>query len=232
MNYRYAIWLVTVAIVIICLSFSSAGSQPAPGGGAPLIVGTWKLNAEKSNVRLAPDAINIRQYTMRPDGFLVGLLITGNTQAYHYLQFTAKSDGKDYPEYSDQIVADMIAAGRPTSRTYAEVVVDEYTTEWTDKADGRIIGHHDYHERDVPTDHLRSTVIDRTRLNEPGLSAWPVLIFSLRASHLRPRTRVTADPSNIMLVRNVAWIVPGTAYAFYPANQIKAILNWQSLLKR
>ena len=47
---------------------------------------------------------------MRPDGFLVGLLITGTPQAYHYLQFVARSDGKDYPEYTDTLVADMIAA--------------------------------------------------------------------------------------------------------------------------
>lgn len=68
----------------------------------------------------------------------MGLLITGNTQGYHYLQFTAKSDGKDYPEYSDQIVADMIAANKPTPRTYSEKIVDEYVTEWFDKVDGRV----------------------------------------------------------------------------------------------
>ena len=78
---------------------------------------------------------------MRPDGYLVGLLYTNDRQGnYHYLQFTAKSDGKDYPEYSDAIVADMIAAGTPTPRTYAEKRVDEFTTEWFDKANGRITG--------------------------------------------------------------------------------------------
>jgi hypothetical protein len=74
--------------------------------------------------------------------FLVGLLISGDPQqGYRYLQFTAKSDGKDYPEYSDTLVADMIARGTPTPRTYAETQVDDYTTDWTDKADGKVIGH-------------------------------------------------------------------------------------------
>src|SRR5262245_24736806 len=77
-------------------------SQPGP---APLIVGTWKLNAGKSNLRVPPDFLEIRQYRMRPDGFLVGLLFTKDARGYHYLQFTAKSDGRDYPEYSDQITA-------------------------------------------------------------------------------------------------------------------------------
>jgi hypothetical protein len=54
------------------------------------------------------------------------------------LQFTAKSDGKDYPEYSDQLVADMIAEGKPTPRTYSEKVIDDYVTEWTDKEAGKV----------------------------------------------------------------------------------------------
>jgi hypothetical protein len=122
------------------LLVSSAWSQER-AAKAPLIAGTWRLNTEKSNVRLPPDYMEIRQYSMRPDGFLVGLLITGNaSQGYHYLQFVARSDGKDYPEYSDQIVGDLVAAGKPTRRSYAETVIDEYVTEWIDKVDGRVTG--------------------------------------------------------------------------------------------
>src|SRR5262249_47235386 len=83
----------------------------------------------------------IRQYSLRPDGFLIGLLISGNAQGYHYLQFTAKSDGKDYPEYTDQLVADMVAAGRQTPRTYSERIIDDYVTEWTDKVNGKVTAH-------------------------------------------------------------------------------------------
>jgi hypothetical protein len=104
----------------------------------PPIAGTWKLNVEKSNLQLPADYIEIRQYSVRPDGFLVGLLIQGTPRAYHYLQFVAKSDGKDYPEYSDQIVGDLIATGKPTARTYAETILDDYTTAWIDKVEGRI----------------------------------------------------------------------------------------------
>jgi hypothetical protein len=137
MNRRHTVVAgVTVAIVLLCVA--SARPQDQARQAAPLIVGTWKLNAEKSRVRLPPDYIEIRQYRLRPDGFLVGLLITGNERAYHYLQFVAKSDGRDYPEYSDQIVGDMVAAGRATPRTYTERAIDEYVTEWADKVDGRI----------------------------------------------------------------------------------------------
>jgi hypothetical protein len=105
-------------------------------------VGIWILNTEKSNLPnlpgLPPGLLEIRQYRLRPDGFLVGLLITANAQGYHYLQFTAKSDGKDYPEYSENLLADMIAASKQTPRTYSERIIDDYVTEWTDKADGKV----------------------------------------------------------------------------------------------
>jgi hypothetical protein len=128
------------AVAITVLLVSSAWSQERAGQAAPLILGTWRLNPEKSTVRLPPGAMEIRQYSLRRDGFLVGLLITSNAGDYHFLQFVAKSDGKDYPEYSDQIVGDLVAAGKPTRRSYAETVIDEYVTEWIDKVDGRVTG--------------------------------------------------------------------------------------------
>jgi hypothetical protein len=121
------------------LLFVSSGWTQTPARTAtPLIVGIWKLNPEKSNLRLPPDFVEIRQYSQRPDGFLVGLLITRNAQGYHYLQFTAKSDGKDYPEYNEQLLAELLATGKQTPRTYAETIIDEYVTEWIDKVDGRV----------------------------------------------------------------------------------------------
>jgi len=127
-----------LAFAALFLVATQASPQERPAESAPPIVGVWKLNVEKSGVRIPPDAVEIRQYSMRPDGYLVGLLITGSPQGYHYLQFVAKSDGKDYPEYSDPIVGDLIAAGKPTPRTYAERMLDEYTTDWIDKFNGRV----------------------------------------------------------------------------------------------
>lgn len=137
MNNRHVLTIcAAISAFFACLFVSSAWAQSS--AATPLIVGQWKLNAEKSNLHLPPDFLEIRQYQLRPDGFMVGLLITGNARGYHYLQFTAKSDGKDYPEYSDQITAEMIATGKPTPRTYSETIIDEYVTAWTDKQDGRI----------------------------------------------------------------------------------------------
>lgn len=141
MNRRDTFTACGVAAAITLLVISPARSQERTSQTPPSIVGVWKLNPEKSSVRLPPDYMEIRQYSVRPDGFLVGLLITGSKQGYHYLQFVARSDGKDYPEYSDQIVGDMIAAGKPSRRTYSERSIDEYVTDWTDKVDGQVTAH-------------------------------------------------------------------------------------------
>ena len=123
---------------LLVLAAVTPARAQAPAVAQPPIAGTWKLNPEKSGVQVPPDHVEIRQYQLRPDGYLVGLLFQGNSRGLGYLQFTAKSDGKDYPEHSAQIVADMIAAGTPTPRTYAETKIDDYTTAWIDKVDGKI----------------------------------------------------------------------------------------------
>jgi hypothetical protein len=127
----------TSALLLLAGLAPVLAQSPAPAVQQPPIAGTWKLNPEKSGVQVPPDYVEIRQYRLRPDGYLVGLLFNGDARGLRYLQFTAKSDGKDYPEHSDQIVADMIAAGKPTPRTYAETKIDDYTTAWIDKVDGR-----------------------------------------------------------------------------------------------
>jgi hypothetical protein len=133
--------LVFAALAVLPGAPAAKAFAQTPAAPQPPIAGVWKFNPEKSTARIPPGATEIRQYIMRPDGFLVGLLITGMPQGpYHTLQFTAKSDGKDYPEYSDQNIAEMIANGKATPRTYAERIIDEYTTEWFDKVDGRITG--------------------------------------------------------------------------------------------
>ena len=131
------IGLATAAAVFL----TSVTSAQAPAGkSAPLIVGTWKLNLEKSGLRNAPpQLLQVRQYKLRDDGYLVGLAITVNGQGNPtFLHFTAKSDGKDYPEYTNDLLADMLATGKQTTRTYAERIIDDYTTEWIDKENGRV----------------------------------------------------------------------------------------------
>jgi hypothetical protein len=128
-NQRFAILLLALCIL---------GATP-DAQAPPRIVGTWKLNTGKSGLPpLQEGWFEIRQYTIRSDGYLVGLLMTSNARGLHYLQFTARSDGAEYPEYSDDLLADLIAATKPTTRTYSEKPIDEYVTEWTDRVNGQV----------------------------------------------------------------------------------------------
>jgi hypothetical protein len=126
------------AVLIAVLVTPAPAHTQTPAPPQPPIAGTWKLNPEKSGAQVPPDYVEIRQYRLRADGYLVGLLFNGSGRGLRWLQFTAKSDGTDYPEYSDAIVADMIAAGTRTPRSYAETKIDDYTTAWIDKVDGKI----------------------------------------------------------------------------------------------
>ena len=129
-----------LAIAAAALMITPVTSAQAPAREtAPLIAGTWKLNLEKSEIRNAPQLTQIRQYKLRDDGYLVGLAVTWNGQGSpSFLHFTAKSDGKDYPEYTNDLLADLLASGKQTTRTYAETIIDDYTTEWIDKDNGRV----------------------------------------------------------------------------------------------
>jgi hypothetical protein len=131
--------LLAILLLVPSVALAQQAAAQPPAVEQPPIAGTWKLNAEKSGAKVAPDYVEVRQYRMRPDGYLVGLLFNGDSRGLRWLQFTARSDGRDYPEYSDGIVADMIAAGKATPRTYAETKIDDYTTAWIDKADGKIV---------------------------------------------------------------------------------------------
>ncbi len=141
MNYRRAVAVAAIALSMMVIRGTAAQAPQTPQTrNVPLIVGTWKRNYEKSGIRnVSPQVFQIRQYKLRDDGFLVGLLISSNAQGHvSYLQFTARSDGKDYPEYTDDLLAELLATGNPSPRTYAERIVDEHVTEWFDKANGRV----------------------------------------------------------------------------------------------
>jgi hypothetical protein len=139
MNHRRAFGATLLLLAVICGGSSSIRAQTA-SAKVPLIVGTWHLNFEKSGMtKSSPQVFNVRQYSMRDDGFLIGLLVSENGAGrVSFLQFAAKSDGKDYPEFSEDTLAEMLVTGKQPTHTYAERIIDEHTAEWIDKNNGRI----------------------------------------------------------------------------------------------
>jgi hypothetical protein len=55
-----------------------------------------------------------------------------------FLQFAAKPDGKDYPEFDARSAAQYLMDGSAPPATYAETPIDARTVEWVDKFQGRV----------------------------------------------------------------------------------------------
>ncbi len=124
----------TVAAVAGLLMWGSHSTAQVPH-----IIGTWALNAEASQVPGGiPDGVSdTRQYFLREDGYLVGIAVrVSPTGDVAFLQFTALSDGEEYPEYDTLTLADLQATGAQTPMTYSETVVDDYTVSIIDRRNG------------------------------------------------------------------------------------------------
>ncbi len=123
---------VALVLVLACIA---VGAQAQ----VPHIVGNWKLNVAASRVPGPTPQTHVRRYSIGPDGSLIGLAVIVDADGTpSFLQFAAKPDGKDYPEFDADSAAKYLMDGSPPRATYAETPVDSHTVEWTDKYDGRV----------------------------------------------------------------------------------------------
>jgi hypothetical protein len=105
----------------------------------PHIVGNWRLNVEASRFPGPAPQTHVRRYSLGPDGSLIGLAVIVDADGTpSFLQFAAKPDGKDYPEFDAGSAAQYLLDGSPPPATYAETPIDSHTVEWTDKYDGQV----------------------------------------------------------------------------------------------
>src|SRR5262245_7124739 len=82
------------SLIIACSSGVSHAQVPA-------VLGTWKLNIAASKFPGPPPQTHVRSYRLDKDGVLVGVAVIVDAQGRpNFLQFAAKVDGKDHPEFS------------------------------------------------------------------------------------------------------------------------------------
>ena len=133
--------LIAVSLLVLVYSVVALAQAPAAGTKTDPIIGTWKINPEKSAPKLPPGTVQLRQYLLRTDGFMVtifsGVTAEGNPT---FTQITHKYDGKDYAQYTQASLAEFSAKGAKTP-TNAYRAVDAYTSELTQKdSTGKITG--------------------------------------------------------------------------------------------
>ncbi len=107
----------------------------------PAIVGTWKLNVAASKFPQPAPQSEVRSYRLTDAGVLIGVAVNIDAQGRpNFLQFAAKPDGKDHPEFDTRSAAEYLADGKAPVRTYAEIpTADPRKVHWIDKAGGKII---------------------------------------------------------------------------------------------
>ncbi len=123
---------IAVAVLLLCCSIRAHAQVPH-------IVGNWKLNVAASRLPGPAPQTHIRRYSVGEDGTLIGLAVVVEADGTPgFLQFAAKPDGKDYPEFDATGAAQYLTDGSPPLATYAETPIDSHTVEWTDKYAGRV----------------------------------------------------------------------------------------------
>ena len=112
----------------------------APAPTSNKVLGTWKLNLEKSKFSPGePPRSNVRQFVARPDGFIVSTISGISAQGIPTFTMSAvRYDGKNYRLYNQVTLADMMVNGTKTPNTQAYKVIDAYTVEITNKENGRV----------------------------------------------------------------------------------------------
>jgi len=124
----------TAALVLLC------GVDAVPAQ-VPAVIGTWKLNAAASKLHGPAPQSEVRSYRLTRSGLLIGVAVSIDAHGQpQFLQFAARPDGKDYPEFDTRSAAEYLAAGTVPARTYAEFpTADPRKVRWVDKARGAVI---------------------------------------------------------------------------------------------
>ncbi|HYR45198.1 MAG TPA: hypothetical protein VER98_19350 [Terriglobia bacterium] len=124
----------------ILFSIACAGLLAQTPAGKNPIIGTWRLNLEKSKFESgSPPKQQTRQYSQRRDGLIVANIWSTNAQGNpSFTQTVSKYDGKEYGQYNQTTLETFQATGTQTGNTQAFVMVDAYTVDITNKVDGRV----------------------------------------------------------------------------------------------
>ena len=117
----------------MCLSVVVLAQAPTAGTKTDPLLGTWKLNPEKSTPKPPPGTVSVRQYhCVQMGSWLRPLSVLILRGIPTFQSDTWKYDGKDYPQYTQVSLPEFSAKGvKPGTTAYR--AVDAYTTELIQK---------------------------------------------------------------------------------------------------
>lgn len=122
---------IAVASLLLCCAIAGHAQVPH-------VIGTWELNVAASRLPGPPPRTHVRSYRLTDDGFVIGVAVVVDAAGRpSFLQFAAKPDGRDYPEFDTGSAARYLIDETKPVATYAETPIDSHTVEWVDKTQGR-----------------------------------------------------------------------------------------------
>ena len=132
----------SIGILVAAASCAFVGAVEAQTPNTDSMVGTWRLNVERSvwspGPRLPADWYELRQYVVLDDGWY-GFVLTGRNLAGNptFQAGVYKLDGQRHPVHSLGTLASLMTTGEPSNLTRSYRVIDESTIEFTNyNADG------------------------------------------------------------------------------------------------
>ena len=107
----------------------------------PRVLGIWELDLHASDLpNWFSVASETRSYDLRDDGYLVNVVIRKAPNGHPgFIQVVSKSDGRDYPQYQVDPLAELQINGTKTPLTYSETVLDEFSVNVVAKFNDRVI---------------------------------------------------------------------------------------------
>ena len=121
----------------------SAAALSAQSFRSELLVGTWKVNWEKStppNPRPEAMPTIIREYHPYGDGFMlhtVLLAAPGGHIPELNLIGAVKYDNREYPTFTPERLTNLFTAGTKPAQTVSFRPTGPYTLEWADRTNGK-----------------------------------------------------------------------------------------------
>jgi hypothetical protein len=131
---------------LVLIAFAQLAQSQEPVFQRDLLAGSWKVNWEKSKLEAGAAASQLpsiyRQYEDQGDGVMMHTMIVVDAAQKHTRTLIAvvKYDGKQYPAYAGEGLANRLWTGKQPLQTVAFRVVDAYTMEWTDRTNGKLTG--------------------------------------------------------------------------------------------
>jgi hypothetical protein len=127
---------VVIASLVCSLTLLTAAAEAQ----VPRVLGVWELDPAASSIPQGfPLASETRSYDLRPDGYLVNLVIRKLANGRpDFIQIVSKSDGKDYPQYQSVLLAEFQVNGTQTPATYSETIIDDSSVNIIAKVGGRV----------------------------------------------------------------------------------------------